>query len=227
MARAAERRSTMSAVDAAGTTTSCPCSSRTAPASSPGWRRCSPGGATTSSRWPSRRPRTSGSAASRSWSTSSSAPLEQITKQLFKLIEVVKISELDPRQLRRARAAARHGPGRPPRRAARWWSWCTIFEGKILAVGRTRSPSRWTVTPSKLDDFEELAPRLWHRGAAAHRPDRAAEARSGRRAHARRERERPADGRQPCTTRPTPIGRSSKAARWPSSATAPRATPTR
>ena len=26
-----------------------------------------------------------------------SAPLEQITKQLFKLIEVVKISELDPR----------------------------------------------------------------------------------------------------------------------------------
>ena len=41
-----------------------------------------------------------------------SAPLEQITKQLFKLIDVVKISELDPRESRRAGAAA--GDGRRP-----------------------------------------------------------------------------------------------------------------
>ena len=41
-----------------------------------------------------------------------SASLEQITKQLFKLIEVIKISELDPRRVGRARAAPRHGEGR-------------------------------------------------------------------------------------------------------------------
>ena len=52
-----------------------------------------------------------------------STPLEQITKQLFKLIEVVKISELDPRRSRRARAAARHRAGRRPTSAARSSSW--------------------------------------------------------------------------------------------------------
>ena len=54
-----------------------------------------------------------------------------------------------------------------------------IFEGKILAVGTDALTVSLEGHPDKLDDFEELAPRLWHRGAAAHRPGRAAEARSG------------------------------------------------
>ena len=55
----------------ASTTTSSRSSSRTRPACSPACRACSPAAASTSSAWPSRPPRTSASAASRSWSTSS------------------------------------------------------------------------------------------------------------------------------------------------------------
>ena len=45
--------------------------------------------------------------------------VEQITKQLFKLINVVKITELSPDDLGRARAAARHRAGRRATAAAR------------------------------------------------------------------------------------------------------------
>ena len=84
-----------------------------------------------------------------------SSPLEQIVKQLFKLIEVVKISELDPRRsverelllaTVRATPEARH----------QLVELVNIFEGKILAVG----PDQVTVSldghPDKIDDFEEL-----------------------------------------------------------------------
>jgi acetolactate synthase-1/3 small subunit len=84
-----------------------------------------------------------------------SAPLEQVVKQLHKLIDVVKISELDPRTsverelllaTVRADAAAR----------GQVVELIQIFEGKILAVG----PGALTVSleghPDKLDDFEEL-----------------------------------------------------------------------
>ena len=63
-----------------------------------------------------------------------SAPLEQITKQLFKLVEVVKISELDPRRsverellLATVRATPEH--------RGQVVELATIFEAKILAVG--------------------------------------------------------------------------------------------
>ena len=78
----------------------------------PGGRTCSPAAATTSTPWLSRRPTTSGSAASVVVDVES-APLEQIVKQLHKLINVVKITELDPAAVRRARAAAGHRQGRP------------------------------------------------------------------------------------------------------------------
>ena len=84
-----------------------------------------------------------------------SAPLEQITKQLFKLIDVVKISELDPRtaverELLLATVRA------DPRARSEVAELVAIFEGKILGV----APDALTVSldghPSKLDDFEEL-----------------------------------------------------------------------
>ena len=70
-----------------------------------------------------------------------SAPLEQITKQLFKLIDVIKISELDPahsveRELLIATVKATDERGEV--RAG-----SPIFEGKILAVSEddlTRQP---------------------------------------------------------------------------------------
>lgn len=82
-------------------------------------------------------------------------PLEQITKQLFKLIDVVKISELDPRQaverellLATVRA--------DPRSRGDIADLVRIFEGKILAVGADALTVSLEGQPSKLDDFEEL-----------------------------------------------------------------------
>ena len=62
-----------------------------------------------------------------------SAPLEQIVKQLFKLIDVVKISELDPRrsverELMMATVRVASEDRGPVVELA------NIFEGKILAV---------------------------------------------------------------------------------------------
>lgn len=84
-----------------------------------------------------------------------SAPLEQIVKQLFKLIDVVKISELDPRRsverellLATVRAVAddRH----------QIVELIDIFEGKILAVAADAMTLSLEGHPDKLDDFEEL-----------------------------------------------------------------------
>lgn len=84
-----------------------------------------------------------------------SAPLEQIVKQLFKLINVVEIVELAPadaveRELLIATVKA------APDTRSQVVELVTIFEGKILAV----SPSALTVSldgsPQKIDDFETL-----------------------------------------------------------------------
>jgi acetolactate synthase I/III small subunit len=84
-----------------------------------------------------------------------SSPLEQITKQLFKLIEVVKISELDPRRsverellLATVRAT--------PESRGQVVELVNIFEGKILAVGTEAITVSLDGHPDKLDDFEEL-----------------------------------------------------------------------
>jgi len=84
-----------------------------------------------------------------------SAPLEQITKQLFKLVNVVKISELDPaeaveRELLLCTVSAE------PALRSQVIELVQVFEGRILAVG----PDALTVSldgnPGKIDDFEEL-----------------------------------------------------------------------
>ena len=83
------------------------------------------------------------------------APIEQITKQLFKLISVVKISELEPsaaveRELLlatvRADAATR----------SQVIELVGVFEGKIIDVGPDRLTVMLAGTPTKLDDFEDL-----------------------------------------------------------------------
>lgn len=84
-----------------------------------------------------------------------SSPLEQIVKQLFKLINVVEIVELAPsdsveRELIIATVAA------PKVVRSQVVELVNIFEGKILAV----SPEQMTVSldgsPRKIDDFEAL-----------------------------------------------------------------------
>jgi acetolactate synthase I/III small subunit len=83
------------------------------------------------------------------------SPLEQIVKQLFKLIDVVKISELDPRRsverellLATIRVA--------PENRAQIVELTNIFEGKILAVGVEAITVSLEGHPDKIDDFEEL-----------------------------------------------------------------------
>jgi acetolactate synthase I/III small subunit len=84
-----------------------------------------------------------------------SAPLEQVVKQLFKLIDVVKIGELDPRDAVErelllitveAAAATR----------SQIIELVDVFEGRILNVGHERLTLSLEGHPDKLDDFEEL-----------------------------------------------------------------------
>ena len=84
-----------------------------------------------------------------------STPLEQITKQLYKLINVVKINELSPadsveRELLMAVLKA-PSSGRGP-----ILELTQIFGGQVLNVGVTELMVSLDGTPAKLDDFEEL-----------------------------------------------------------------------
>lgn len=84
-----------------------------------------------------------------------SSPLEQIVKQLFKLIDVVKISELDPRRsVERELLMATLKV--PPEERGEVVELTNIFEGKILAVGVEAITVSLEGSPGKLDDFEEL-----------------------------------------------------------------------
>jgi acetolactate synthase-1/3 small subunit len=84
-----------------------------------------------------------------------SAPLEQVTKQLFKLINVVKINELDPqtaveRELMLATVRAEPGT------RGQIIELVGVFEGRIVDVGHNEITVMLAGTPAKLDDFEDL-----------------------------------------------------------------------
>ena len=84
-----------------------------------------------------------------------SAPLEQIVKQLNKLVNVVQISELDPRtSVERELLLATVEAG--PADRAQVVELARIFEGRILAVNQSRLTVSLEGHPSKVDDFEEL-----------------------------------------------------------------------
>ena len=88
-----------------------------------------------------------------------SAPLEQVVKQLFKLIEVVRISELDPqRSVERELMIATVKAGADNR--GQVVELTNIFEGKIIAVGGESMTVSLDGNPEKLDDFEELSENL-------------------------------------------------------------------
>jgi len=84
-----------------------------------------------------------------------SAPLEQIVKQLFKLIDVVCISELDPRKsVERELMIATVKSAADER--GQIVELVNIFEGKILSVGPDALTVSLDGSPEKLDDFSEL-----------------------------------------------------------------------
>lgn len=84
-----------------------------------------------------------------------SAPVEQIVKQLYKLIHVVKINELAPddaveQELLMATVKAPAGV------RSQVLELTQIFGGKVLNTGTAEMMVRLAGAPSKLDDFEEL-----------------------------------------------------------------------
>ena len=119
------------------------------------------------------------------------APLEQIAKQLFKLINVVKISELAPGDGGRARAAAGHGAGRARPAGPGGGAGRRSSRAGSSPSATTRSRSRLEGIADKLDDFEELLraygivelqrtgrvalPKLVRRRAASHSSERPAD----------------------------------------------------
>jgi acetolactate synthase-1/3 small subunit len=84
-----------------------------------------------------------------------SAPLEQIVKQLFKLIEVVRISELDPRRSVERELMVATIRATPEQRG-QVVELANIFEGKILSVGQDAIILSMDGSPEKLDDFSDL-----------------------------------------------------------------------
>jgi acetolactate synthase I/III small subunit len=84
-----------------------------------------------------------------------SAPLEQVTKQLFKLVNVVKITELDPR-LAVERELLLATLDAPAAIRSQIIELVDVFEGKILNVGHDKLTIALEGHPEKLDDFEEL-----------------------------------------------------------------------
>jgi len=85
----------------------------------------------------------------------SATPLEQIVKQLFKLIDVVRITELDPRKSveRELMLATVRIDGEQRGQVVEL---ANIFEAKVLAVGNDAMSLSMDGTPEKIDDFEEL-----------------------------------------------------------------------
>ena len=84
-----------------------------------------------------------------------STPIEQIVKQLNKLINVVDIAELSSvdsveREMLLATVSA------PPEKRAEIVELVTIFEGKIVNVGIDQIMVTLADPPGKLDDFEDL-----------------------------------------------------------------------
>ena len=84
-----------------------------------------------------------------------SAPLEQMVKQLFKLIHVVKITELDPRDSVERELLLVTVSAAPEIRG-QIIELVQVFGGRILSVGHDALTISIEGAPEKIDDFEEL-----------------------------------------------------------------------
>jgi acetolactate synthase I/III small subunit len=84
-----------------------------------------------------------------------SSPLEQVVKQLHKLINVIKISELDPRDSVERELMLLTVRAEPARRH-QVLELCEMFGGRIEDVGHDEIMVSVADEPSRLDDLEEL-----------------------------------------------------------------------
>lgn len=83
------------------------------------------------------------------------APLEQITKQLHKLINVIRISEIDPGDAVECELLMASVNAEASSRA-QVIELVTLFEGRIIDVGASKLTVMVAASPSRLDDFESL-----------------------------------------------------------------------
>jgi acetolactate synthase-1/3 small subunit len=84
-----------------------------------------------------------------------SAPLEQVIKQLDKLINVVEIRELDPAQAVE-RELVLVTVKAPPAARSEIMDLVRIFEAVVLNVGHDELMVSLAGSPSRVDDFEQL-----------------------------------------------------------------------
>jgi acetolactate synthase-1/3 small subunit len=84
-----------------------------------------------------------------------SAPLEQITKQLFKLVNVVKISELDPRDAVERELMLATVKAEAAERS-QVIELVGVYDGTIVDVGHNELTISIADSPDRLDDIEDL-----------------------------------------------------------------------
>ncbi len=82
-------------------------------------------------------------------------PIDQVTKQLHKLVNVLKIRDLDPagtvaREMALFKIAIESGEGR-----SEVLNVCNIFRGKVVDITRRSLIIEVTGTPDKIEAFEE------------------------------------------------------------------------
>lgn len=84
-----------------------------------------------------------------------SAPLEQVVKQLNKLINVIKISELDPRDSIERELMLLTVKASPGTRS-QIVELVELFDGRVLDIGHDEITLSLDEHPGRLDDLEEL-----------------------------------------------------------------------
>jgi acetolactate synthase-1/3 small subunit len=84
-----------------------------------------------------------------------SAPLEQVVKQLDKLVNVVEIRELDPTQAVERELMLVTIKAPPPNRGE-ILDLVNIFEATVMNVGSDEMMLSLAGSPSRVDDFEQL-----------------------------------------------------------------------
>lgn len=82
-------------------------------------------------------------------------PLEQITKQLHKLVNVIKIQDLDPRESI-DRELALFKVNAPPERRGEIVEIVNVFRAKIVDVGKNSLTIEATGSSDKLEAMEDL-----------------------------------------------------------------------
>ena len=83
-------------------------------------------------------------------------PIDQVTKQLHKLINVIKIRDLEPgetvaREMALFKIGVENGPGR-----AEVLQICNIFRGKVVDITKRSLIIEVTGTPDKINAFEDM-----------------------------------------------------------------------